>query len=88
MKELVEYLVTELVENKSAVVITEEGDTISVSVDKKDMGKIIGRGGKIAKAIRTIVKAAGTKVGKKYVVDILEADEAEQDAPLEIFEEE
>ena len=87
MKELVEYLVTELVENKDAVVITEEGETISVSVDKKDMGKIIGRGGKIAKAIRTIVKAAGTKVGKKYVVDILEAD-GEQDAPLEIFEEE
>ena len=40
MKELVEYLVTELVENKDAVVISEDGDTVSVSVDKKDMGKM------------------------------------------------
>ncbi len=83
MKELVEYLVTELVDNKEAVVITEEGDTVSVSVDKKDMGKIIGRGGKIAKAIRTIVKAAGAKEGRKFTVDILESD----DGPIEIFEE-
>ncbi len=83
MKELVEYLVTELVDNKEAVVITEDGETLSVSVDKKDMGKIIGRGGKIAKAIRTIVKAAGVKQGKKFTVDILESD----DGPVEIFEE-
>ena len=83
MKELVEYLVKELVDNKEAVVISEEGETVSVSVDKKDMGKVIGRGGKIAKAIRAIVKAAGAKQGKKYTVDILEAD----DGTVEIFEE-
>ena len=87
MEELVKYLVNELVDNKDAVVITREGDTISVSVDKKDMGKIIGRGGKIAKAIRTIVKAAGVKEGKKYTVDILEAEEEGGEAPA-IFDEE
>lgn len=87
MKELVEYLVTELVENKDAVVISEDGDTVSVSVDKKDMGKIIGRGGKIAKAIRTIVKAAGAKEGRKYTVDILEADDG-QNGETAIFDEE
>ena len=76
MKELVEYLVKELVDNKDAVVITEsEEGVIGVSVDKKDMGKVIGRQGKIAKAIRTIVKAATPKDAEKtYSVDILEAE--------------
>ena len=76
MKELVEYLVKELVDNKDAVVITESEDgVIGVSVDKKDMGKVIGRQGKIAKAIRTIVKAASAGGEKTYSVDILEAEE-------------
>ena len=75
MKELVEYLVKELVDNKDAVVITESEDgVIGVSVDKKDMGKVIGRQGKIAKAIRTIVKAAAAGGEKTYSVDILEAE--------------
>ena len=75
MKELVEYLVKELVDNKEAVVITEsEEGVIGVSVDKKDMGKVIGRQGKIAKAIRTIVKAAAAGGEKTYSVDILEAE--------------
>lgn len=76
MVELVKYIVDSLVDNKEAVVITEENDIIKISVDKKDMGKIIGRQGKIAKAIRTVVKSAAIKQGKKYSVDILEADEA------------
>ena len=76
MEELVRYLVTQLVENKDAVRVTEAEDgTIAVSVDKADMGKIIGRQGKIAKAIRTIVKAASAGGEKAYSVDILEADE-------------
>lgn len=75
MKELVEYLVKELVDNKEAVVITESEDgVIGVCVDKKDMGKVIGRQGKIAKAIRTIVKAAAAGGEKTYSVDILEAE--------------
>lgn len=74
MVELVKYLVDELVVNKDAVVITQEGETVKVRVDKGDMGKVIGRQGKIAKAIRTIVKAASPEGGKKYTVEILEAE--------------
>ncbi len=75
MKELVEYLVKQLVDNKDAVVVTESDDgVLGVSVDKKDMGKVIGRQGKIAKAIRTIVKAASSGGEKTYSVDILEAE--------------
>lgn len=74
MRELVEYLVTELVEKKDAVEITEQEDVILVRVDKSDMGKVIGRQGKIAKAIRTIVKAACANEEKKYTVEIAEAE--------------
>lgn len=75
MKDLVEYLVSQLVDNKEAVHVTESEDgIISVSVDKSDMGKVIGRQGKIAKAIRTIVKAACAGGEKSYTVDILEAE--------------
>ena len=74
MAELVQYLITRLVEKKDAVRVTESEDgVISVSVDKSDMGKVIGRQGKIAKAIRTIVKAAAAGGEKTYSVDILEA---------------
>ena len=75
MVELVQYLITRLVEKKDAVRVTESEDgVISVSVDKSDMGKVIGRQGKIAKAIRTIVKAAAAGGEKTYPVDILEAE--------------
>lgn len=75
MEELVRYLVSQLVANKDAVRVTESEDgIISVSVDKSDMGKVIGRQGKIAKAIRTIVKAASAGGEKTYSVDILEAE--------------
>lgn len=75
MVELVQYLITRLVEKKDAVRVTESEDgVISVSVDKSDMGKVIGRQGKIAKAIRTIVKAAAAGGEKTYSVDILEAE--------------
>ena len=76
MLELVKFMVSELVDNKDGVEVTmDEENTINVKVDKADMGKVIGRDGKIAKAIRTIAKAAGNKEGVKYSVVILEADE-------------
>ena len=74
MVELVKYLVTTLVDDKDAVVISEQDGVISVSVSKSDMGKVIGRQGKIAKSIRTIVKAACQGGEKSYTVDILEAE--------------
>lgn len=76
MTELIKFMVTELVEKKSEVVVTmDENNTVSVGVAKSDMGKVIGKDGRIAKAIRTIVKAAGNKDNAKYSVVILEADE-------------
>ncbi len=75
MVELVQYLVTQMVTDKDAVHVAESEDgIISVRVAKADMGKVIGRQGKIAKAIRTIVKAASAGCEKTYSVDILEVE--------------
>ncbi len=73
MKDLVSFMIQSLVDNKDAVDITllEDG-TINVKVDKADLGKVIGKDGRIAKAIRTIVKAVGNKQQIKYTVVILE----------------
>lgn len=76
MVELVKFIVTGLVDKKDEVVVTMgDENTVNIKVDKSDMGKVIGKDGRIAKAIRTIVKAAGSKEGVKYTVTILEADE-------------
>ena len=75
MTELVKFLVTSLVDNADEVKVTEgEDNAVDIQVAKSDMGKVIGKDGKIAKAIRTIVKAAGAKNGVKYTVNILEAN--------------
>ncbi|MCI9031166.1 MAG: KH domain-containing protein [Clostridia bacterium] len=74
MSELVEYLVKELVDCPQEVKVTEENDVVKVSVAKSDMGKIIGRQGRIAKSIRAIVKAAAAKLGKKCSVEIIEVE--------------
>ena len=77
MVELVKFIVTGLVDKKDEVVVTMgEDNTVNIKVDKSDMGKVIGKDGRIAKAIRTIVKAAGSREGVKYTVTILAADEA------------
>lgn len=75
MSELVKSIAKALVDNPDAVKITEvEGEdtiTLQLSVHPDDMGKVIGKQGRIAKAIRTVVKAAATKENKKVVVDII-----------------
>ncbi|AVX20484.1 MULTISPECIES: KH domain-containing protein [Carboxydocella] len=75
MKELVETLAKALVEqpDQVTVLLKEDGDeiNISLSVAPDDMGKIIGKQGRIAKALRTVVKAAATREGKKVNLDIL-----------------
>ena len=75
MKDLVEVIAKALVENPDEVVVTEteEEDTIYVElkVGSSDMGKVIGKQGRIAKAIRTVVKAASSKTDKKVVVVIM-----------------
>ena len=74
MKALVEVITRALVDNPENVVVTErtEGKTIviEVRVADSDMGKVIGKQGRIAKAIRSVVKAAAAKEDKKVIVDI------------------
>lgn len=70
MLELVKFIVTELVDKKDEVKVDIDGENITISVAKDDVGKIIGRQGRTAKAIRTIIKAASA--GVKYNVNILE----------------
>ncbi len=74
MKELVETIAKALVDNPSEVVVTEE-DTgkaivVTLKVAEADMGKVIGKQGRIAKSIRTVVKAASAKDDKKVLVEI------------------
>lgn len=74
MKELVEFIVKSLVDNPGKLVITteEEGEVLKIFIkaDENDIGKIIGKQGKIAKAIRTIVRSAAMKLGKKVIIEI------------------
>lgn len=74
MKELVEVIARALVDNPDEVVVTEtekDGETlVELKVASSDMGKVIGKQGRIAKAIRSVVKAAASKEDKKVVVDI------------------
>ena len=73
--ELVEYLAKSLVDDPAAVRVSEKADgdsvTIELSVAEGDMGKVIGKQGRIANAIRTVVKAASARTGKKYTVEIV-----------------
>ena len=75
MGELVKYIAMSLVDKPEAVVVTEKpGDNaiiIELTVAPEDMGKVIGKQGRIAKAIRTVVKAASVKENKKYIVEII-----------------
>ena len=74
MKELVEVIAKALVDNPDEVVVTEsENDdelVIELKVAPSDMGKVIGRQGRIAKAIRSVVKAASSRLEKKVMVEI------------------
>ena len=76
MKELVEYVAKSLVDNKDAVTVEEtvgpEATILELHVAPEDMGKVIGKQGRIAKAIRTVVKAAATKANAKVVVEIVQ----------------
>ncbi|NTW04719.1 MAG: KH domain-containing protein [Peptococcaceae bacterium] len=75
MKNLVELLAKSLVDSPEKVDVQmiekEKSCVIELRVSPEDMGKVIGRQGRIARAIRTMVKAASTKSNKKVVVDII-----------------
>ncbi len=81
MLELIKYIVSNFADKKDEVEykVEEKGDIINVTIvlDESDMGKVIGRQGKLAKALRTLVRAGSSKEGKKYNIDIKEKGEIE-----------
>ncbi len=76
MEELVEAIAKSLVRNPDQVTVSvamERGlEIIQLKVAEEDMGKVIGKQGRIAKALRTVVKAAATKANKKVIVEIVQ----------------
>jgi len=76
MKSLIEAMAKALVDKPESVVVSEvEGERTTVfelRVDPNDLGKVIGKQGKTARAMRTILSASGTKIGKRCVLEILE----------------
>lgn len=76
MKELIEYIAKSLVDRPENVTVKEtEGEKttiIELRVAQEDLGKVIGKQGRTARAMRTILNAAGTKIGKRCVLEILE----------------
>ncbi len=76
MKELVEVIIKSLVDNTENVKVTqlegEQSSIIEVKVDQEDIGKIIGKRGRTAQAIRVILGAAGMKVKKRFNLEIID----------------
>ncbi len=76
MKQTLINIASAIVENPAEVSVTEKasGDTVilELSVAKSDMGKVIGRGGRIAKCIRVVMRAAAAKQNKRVIVDIID----------------
>ncbi len=76
MIELVKYVVDQLVDDANAVNVTSDNgaevETITIRVAESDIGKVIGKQGKIAMSIRTLAKAVGAKQGKRYNIEIVD----------------
>ena len=76
MKELLQYMAKNLVDNPDAVTVEEQagedGKVLELHVAEGDMGKVIGRQGRIAKEIRTIIKTVAQRTGEKVTVEIVE----------------
>lgn len=76
MKELIRYIARALVDNPDAVEVNaiegEQTSVIELKVAKEDLGKVIGKQGRTARSMRTILSAASTKLGKRAVLEILE----------------
>lgn len=76
MEELLQYMAKNLVDNPDAVTVveqtSEDGKVLELHVAEGDMGKVIGRQGRIAKEIRTIIKTVAQRTGEKVTVEIVE----------------
>lgn len=78
MKELIEYIAKSLVDHPEEVQVTESGGgsrvRIELSVAKDDMGRVIGKGGKVANSIRTLLRVAAEREGKQATLDVVEPE--------------
>ena len=76
MKDLLEYLAKSLVDNPEDVHVTvtetETAVVLELTVAKEDVGKVIGKQGRIARALRTILKASGVRDGRRVIVEIVD----------------
>ena len=80
MLDLIKYVVEQFAEDKANIKYeveeTDEAINVTVLLSDSDMGKVIGKQGKIAKALRTLVRCASAKEGKRYNIEIKEKDKA------------
>jgi hypothetical protein len=78
MKDLIEYIAKSLVEHPGEVQVRESGSgsrvRIELSVSKDDMGRVIGKGGKVANTIRTLLRVAAEREGKQATLDVVEPE--------------
>ena len=78
MKELIEYIAKSLVDHPEHVQVRESGGgsrvRVELSVAKDDMGRVIGKGGKVANSIRTLLRVAAEKDGKQATLDVVEPE--------------
>ncbi|MDD6298991.1 KH domain-containing protein [Hornefia butyriciproducens] len=83
MTKLVETIAKSLVDHPDQVIVTEkddrQGSILQLRVAGDDMGKVIGKQGRIARALRTVVKAAATREKKKVIVEIISEEEFEEE---------
>ena len=92
MKQLIEYIVSNIVNHPESVIITEEktedGEATKylIKVDAEDVGRVIGKEGKVIKSIRQIVRIAAIQKGTRAIVDLLE-DSNPKESPEELVEE-
>jgi predicted RNA-binding protein YlqC (UPF0109 family) len=78
MKELIEYIAKSLVDHHEDVQVTQSGGgsrvRIELSVSKDDMGRVIGKGGKVANSIRMLLRVAAEREGKQATLDVVEPE--------------
>lgn len=76
MKEIVEYIARQLVENPDEVVVTEKEQSgrilVELQVAKDDMGRVIGKGGRVANSVRILLRVAAAREGKRAALNIVE----------------
>lgn len=78
MKSLIEYIAQSLVDHPDEVVVKQNGGNrvrIQLNVAKDDMGRVIGKGGKVANSIRTLLRVAAEREGKQAILDVAEPAE-------------